>query len=279
MSEITPLTDILAKLGEKHNVDVPQLSPQEYQQQRVDWYNQEIGTLNEIDGYNCDLCKNKGFIARLDDNGYEVHRACKCQKVRATLKRARRSGLGEVITEFTFDKYKNTEDWQTKIKNTAQAFCKDDEAKWFYIGGQVGAGKTHICTAIAAHYIKTGQEVKYMLWCEESKNLKALVNDVSYQSEINIYKTIDVLYIDDFLKVQNGENPTPADIKLAFEIINHRLLDNDKITIISSEKMLDELMDYDEATMSRIYQKTGIYKLNIGKDRNKNYRLRSNTVL
>lgn len=36
----------------------------------------------------------------------------------------------------------------------------------------------------------------------------------------------------------------------------------------------DELMDYDEATMSRIYQQTGKYKLNIGKDRGKNYRLR-----
>ena len=279
MSEAVRLADIIAGLSEKHNVDVPQLSPQEYQQQRIDWFNQSVGNLNEADGYNCDECKNKGFIARLDENGYEVHRACKCQKVRATLKRARRSGLGEVITEFTFNKYQDIEEWQTKVKNTAQAFCKDDKAKWFYIGGQVGAGKTHICTAIAAHYIKAGQEVKYMLWCEESKNLKALVNDVRYSTEIDLYKTVDVLYIDDFLKVQNGENPTPADIKLAFEIINHRLLDNDKITIISSEKMLDELMEYDEATMSRIYQKTGSYKLNIGKDRNKNYRLRGNTVL
>lgn len=278
MSDFSPLTEILAKLGTAHSVEI-HLSPQEYQQQKIDWYNQSVGTLNETDGYNCELCRNKGFIARLDENGYEVHRACKCQKTRATLNRARRSGLGNIITEFTFDKYEVTDDWQERVKNTAKAFCADDEAKWFYIGGQVGAGKTHICTAIAAHYIKAGLEVKYMLWSEEAKKLKSLVNDISYQSEIEIYKNIDVLYIDDFLKVKNGETPTPADINLAFEIINHRLLDNDKITIISSEKMLDELMEYDEATMSRIYQKTGIYKLNIGKDRNKNYRLRSNVVL
>ncbi len=274
MSEVTPLADILAKLGEKHNVDVPQLSPQEYQQQRIEWYNQSAGTLNEVDGYNCDICKNKGYIARLDENNYEVHRACKCQKIRATLNRARRSGLGNIITEFTFDKYEVTDSWQEQVKNTAKAFCVDDEAKWFYIGGQSGAGKTHICTAIAAHYIKAGYEVKYMLWIEEAKSLKALINDITYQSKIEVYKEIDVLYIDDFFKVENGGNPTPADIKLAFEIINHRLLDNSKITIISSEKLLDELMDYDEATMGRIYQKTGIYKINIGKDRNKNYRLR-----
>lgn len=278
MSDFSALEEILNKLGAVHRVEA-HMTQEEYQQQRIDWYNQSVGNLNEADGYNCDICKNKGYIARLDKNGYEVHRACKCQKTRAALKRAKRSGLDNIITEYTFDKFNDTEEWQRYVKNTAQAFCADDEYKWFYIGGQVGAGKTHICTAIAAHYIRAGLEVKYMLWSEEAKKLKSLVNDKSYQFEIEIYKNIDVLYIDDFLKVKNGENPTPADINLAFEIINHRLLDKDKITIISSEKTLDELMEYDEATMSRIYQRTGVYKLNIGKDRNKNYRLRGNIVL
>lgn len=273
MSDFSPLADILAKLGAAHSIEI-HLTQEEYQQQRIDWYNQSEGDLNETDGYNCDLCKNKGYIARLDENGYEVHRACKCQKTRATLNRARRSGLGNIITEYTFDKFEVTAEWQEQVKNTAKAFCADDEAKWFYIGGQSGAGKTHICTAISAHYIKAGYEVKYMLWIEDAKKLKPYVNDPLYQEYIRPYITVDVLYIDDFFKVESGGNPTPADIRLAFEIINHRLLDREKITIISSEKLLDELMDYDEATMGRIYQNTGFYKINIGKDRNKNYRLR-----
>lgn len=273
MSGMLGLSDILKKLNLQHGIE-SNLTPQEYLQKRVDWYNESEGNLHELDGYNCDICRNKGFVAKIDEHGYEVNAICKCQKIRATLKRARRSGLGDIITECTFDKYNDSEDWQKLIKSKAQAFCADDKAKWFYIGGQVGSGKTHICTAIAAHYIKAGLEVKYMLWSEEAKRLKALVNDVSYQEKIHRYKNIDVLYIDDFLKVKNGENPTPADINLAFEIINHRLLDSDKITIISSEKILDDLMEYDEATMSRIYQQTGKYKINIGKDRNKNYRLK-----
>lgn len=272
MSEISSMADILSKLQVEYGIE--NLSLREHEQRKADWYNQSVGNLHEQDGYNCDLCKNKGFIARVDENDCEVFVVCKCQKTRSALNRAKRSGLGNIITEYTFNKFDDTEEWQKRLKEAAQAFCADSEAKWFYIGGQVGSGKTHICTAIAAHYIKAGADVKYMLWCEESKNLKSVVNDVIYQDEIEIYKTVDVLYIDDFLKVQNGENPTHADIKLAFEIINHRLLDKDKITIISSEKMLDELMDYDEATMSRIYQKTGIYKLNIPKDRSKNYRLK-----
>lgn len=273
MSDFTALSDILEKLKSTHNINTS-MTREEYQQKQVDYYNQSVGNLNEIDGYNCDICKNKGYIAKVDDNGYEVHAECKCQRIRATLRRAKRSGLGDVITDYTFDKYIAKEDWQKKIKNTAKAFCEDDESKWFYIGGQVGSGKTHICTAIAAYYIKAGLDVKYMLWSEESKKLKSLANDISYQSYISRYKNVAVLYIDDFLKVKYGEKPTAGDINLSFEIINHRLLDRNKITIISSEKSLDELMEFDEATISRIYQKAGIYKLNISKDINKNYRLR-----
>jgi DNA replication protein DnaC len=251
---------------------------EEREKKKAEWYNAGEGTMHLVDGYNCEICKNKGDIADINEHGYEVHYPCKCQKIRATLRRAKRSGLGDIITEYTFDKYIDKEDWQKEIKSKAQNFCKDDNAKWFFMGGQVGSGKTMICTAITAHYIKAGYETKYMLWSEESKRLKSLVNDITYQEEIDTYKNVDVLYIDDFLKTRNGEQPTNADINLAFEIVNHRMLDNDKITIISSEKTLDEIMEYDEATMSRIYQKAGNYRINIGKDKGKNYRLRGEDV-
>lgn len=269
---MTTIAEILAKMESQHGVKAERLSAEEYAQRKIDFYNNSVGNLNEYDGYDCPLCKNRGYFAKIVD-GYEVHAQCRCQITRATLRRAMRSGLGDILRDYTFAKYEAKESWQTKIKNAAQAFCKDDEANWFFIGGQVGCGKTHICTAIAAHYIKAGKETRYMLWSEESKKLKAMVNDISYQDMIEIYKTVEVLYIDDFLKVKSGESPTAADINLAFEIINHRLLEN-KVTIISSEKTLDDLIEYDEATMSRIFQKTGVYKFNIGKDRQKNYRLR-----
>lgn len=273
MSEFASLNEIIEKLRTENSIEID-MTPEEYRQQKIDWYNESEGTLNQIDGYNCTLCKNKGYIAKLDDNGNEVHKECKCQKIRETLRRARESGLGDIITDYTFAKFNAEEEWQKQIKQIAQAFCEDDQAKWFYIGGQVGSGKSHLCTAIAAHYIKAGKNVKYMIWAEEAKKLKSLVNDFSYQDIIGQYKDVNVLYIDDFLKVKAGEEPTPADINLAFEIINHRIMSRDNITIISSEKTIDELMDYDEATMSRIYQKAGKYKIKIAKDKNKNYRTR-----
>ena len=113
-----------------------------------------------------------------------------------------------------------------------------------------------------------------MIWREDSKRLKSLVNDPASQDGISVSKDVDVLYIDDFLKVRNGETPTTADMNLAFEIINHRLLSRNKITIISSEKTLDEILDYDEATMSRIYQNAGRYNISVGRDKSRNYRFK-----
>ena len=267
----------MKSLGETVKKMFPDLKPMPYaemKQKQIKQFNDSEGDLNEGDGYDCRVCKNKGFIAYLSGEGEEVWRACKCKKVRSTLRRAKRSGLGDVLRDYTFDKFVVMDEWQKELKEKAQAFCKDDNAKWFYIGGQVGCGKTHLCTAIAAHYIKAGKELRYMLWAEESKFLKANVNESVYQEKMDEYKNVDVLYIDDFLKVKSGATPTDADINLAFEIINHRLITADKITILSSEKELSELLDYDEATMSRIYQRTGPYKFSIAKDKGKNYRLK-----
>lgn len=277
MKNFSQLAEILADLQAKHGID-PEMTDDDYMQEKVRRYNETEGKLHEIDGYNCKVCKNKGFIARVAANGYEEATECRCKPIRATLNRAKRSGLGDILKENTFDKYLIKDEWQRIIKEKAQAFCNDDAAKWFFIGGQSGAGKTHLCTAIAAHYIKAGQEVKYMVWCEESKTLKALANDFTYRDEIEIYKNVDVLYIDDFLKTENDGKPSGADLRLAFEIINRRILDKNKVTIISSEYTLGEVIDFDEATMGRVAEKTGEYKINIAKDRKKNYRLKDVTL-
>ena len=274
MSE-NSIADVLQTLFAKYNVSTEKtLSDEEYLKLKIKTYNQTAGNLNEIDNWNCDICHNKGHMLVIGENGREAYRTCKCQKTRAILRAAKKSGLGDVLSDCRFDKFDDTEDWQKSMKSKAMAFCEDDNAHWFFVGGQVGSGKSFICTAISAHYIKDGRDVKYMLWCEESKRLKSIVNDASYHDEIEPLKNVEVLYIDDFLKVKSGESPTAADISLAFEIINHRLISGNKITIISSEKTLDEIMDYDEATMSRIYQNAGEYNISIAKDRMKNYRLR-----
>lgn len=268
------IDEILTKLNLEYG-DVEPLTKEEYEEQQCKWANDNIGHLNEKDGHNCDVCKNKGIVYYLNEQRNLVVKDCTCMKIRKTLQRAKASGLDNVLSDYTFAKYEATEDWQKDIKSKAVEFCKDGTAHWFYIGGQTGAGKTHICTAIAAHYIKQGKDCRYMLWRDDAVKLKQLINDhVEYQRLIEPLKKVDVLYIDDLFKVQRGAEPTAADINLAFEILNSRLLDKEKITIISSEFPIIEALQFDEGTIGRVYKEAGKYKIDIPRDITKNYRLR-----
>lgn len=245
------------------------------EQAKVDFFNSTIGHKNEIDGLNCTKCKNKGYIAKLDADGCMSFSSCECMKKHSVLAEAKRSGLGDLLKDFTFEKYIATQKWQESIKNLAINFCSDSNARWFFLGGQSGAGKTHLCSAICAHYLKVGADVKYMVWASDAPKLKSLANDSAYQQEIRKFKDATVLYIDDFLKVRQNEKPTNADMRLAFEILNDRQRDNYKITIVSAEKSLDDMMSYDEATLGRLYQSTGKYKAYISPRPGRNYRLRT----
>lgn len=227
-----------------------------------------------LTGYDCPECLNKGitFIVR---NGELVAQECRCKEKRDNISRIEKSGLKDILGAFTLNAYKTESDWQKWVKQKALDFIEDNVGKWFYIGGQVGCGKTHICTAIVGELMNSGKSARYMLWRDEAVKLKACVNDDrEYYSVINPLKTVDVLYIDDFFKTQQGKEPTQGDINIAFELLNYRYNSKDLITIISCEKTVDDLISIDEAIGSRIYQRTKDYCIVIEKDQSKNYRLK-----
>lgn len=241
-------------------------------------YNNKQG---DLDKYDCLKCKNRGNIA-VNNNGYFALRNCSCISIRKTIKLMEESGLGNLLKIYSFDKFECKEEWQKYIYNQAKKFV-DDDKNWFYIGGSAGSGKSFLCTAIVKELLKKGYPTKYMLWLDESVALKQTkANEPEkYNSMINEIKNAQVLYIDDFLKVGKNEKPTTADINLAMEILNFRYnkarADRSKryITIISSERSIGEIIDYDEATGSRITEMTKPdYYLYITPDRSKNYRLR-----
>ena len=258
--------------------------------------NEEPGDLNEADGYNCEKCKNRGFVFHMTEdkapNGETVYgetsTPCQCRTIRSSIRRMKRSGLENIVKKCTFEKFEVTEPWQKHIKEAAEKFAAEVESlenKWFFIGGGIGTGKTHLCTAIARKLLYDGHSVKYMLWVDESTRLKAIVNDdVKYSELITELKTAEVLYVDDFFKiVRDGYGqelkPTAADIKLAYEIINHRYQHPELITIISSERHIGEIEGIDSAVGSRIYEKTRGNAYNIARDKNRNYRTRDMQVI
>lgn len=282
------LAELMQKITQKQSeLGFEPMSAKDYEQAKADAYNSGIGNLDKEDGYNCDICKNKGMIASVTYNeqyGYysEVVSPCKCMKARNAIRRLHRSGLKNVVKEYSFERYEAAESWQQTIKESAIRFCRDEEHNFFFIGGQSGAGKTHICTAIAVHYIRQGKEVRYMLWRDEITRIKSVVNEVDqYGSLMDSLKQTDVLYIDDLFKNGVGEDgkpklPTSADINAAFEIINYRYNNKNLITIISSERTLAELVDIDEAVAGRIAEraKAGGYCINLKKDKSRNWRMK-----
>lgn len=227
----------------------------------------KIRAINDSAGPgDCPLCKGRGYIAEEKD-GYLVTRECKCEKKRRSLEAIQRSGLADLARDYTLENYQTPEPWQAKIKALAQRYVLDNGGKWFVLCGNPGTGKTHICTAICMALINAGQEVRYMLWRRDAPRLKAEVNDrEAYDNDIGRYRKADVLYIDDFFK----GGVTEADINLAFELLNDRY-NKRAMTIISSERDIEQLMDIDEAIGSRIYERSkGFY----AKLPAKNWRLR-----
>lgn len=238
-------------------------------------FNNKAGNLK---GYNCPICKNKGEIMMIKD-GIAYYPDCSCMKIRRSLANMEKSGLGNLLNIYTFDKYKCTYDWQKHAYDKAKEFITSDK-NFFVMSGQSGAGKSHLCTAVAGELLKQGIELKYMLWLDESIKIKQVVNDSKqYGSMIEELKNIPALYIDDFLKTEKGGAPTSADIRLANEIINYRYnkcrADKSQryITIISTEWLIKQINGFDEALAGRICEMARPdYLLQIVGD-GKNYRM------
>lgn len=66
-------------------------------------------------------------------------------------------------------------------------------------------------------------------------------------------KTVDLLYIDDFLKLSGAY--ITEELSIAYEILNTRC-ENNLPTLISSEVMYEDLENLDGAVAGRIYEMT-----------------------
>lgn len=253
------------------NIDIEELRKQ-LEEMHINDYNNSTGDLNEKDGLNCEKCKNKGWIQKLL-NGNVTMCACECTERRKIINKAKRSGLGEYLNKHIND-YKVTEPWQMRNADKMTQFILDHakDNTWFVALGTSGSGKTLMCSIIANHLLfNEKRTVFYVTWTDFISRLKRDVmgdrtNEVS--EYLDSVKKVDVLFLDELVKKYNE-----TDLKYLIEIINYRYTNNLK-TIITSERVLDDLLDIDEATFGRAVEKCEGYLINIPKDRSKNYRLR-----
>lgn len=207
----------------------------------------------------CQICGNTGYVFRKTENGGLMARDCECMNKRRSIRRARESGLGELLERYTFETFSTEKAWQKNAKATAERYVEQPIGRWLVMCGTPGTGKTHLCTAVCKQFIDQCRDVRYMLWRDDAPKLKAAVNDrETYSSLIEPYKRADVLYIDDFFK----GTVTDGDKNLAFELLNNRYNDSSKLTIISTERKISDIIALDEATGSRIAERSKGFNIN-----------------
>lgn len=220
--------------------------------------------------YKCDKCRDMTFIL-IDD----IATPCECRELRIAEGILKSSGINEEFRQKTFDNFNYGVELQLtqaflKAKKYYSNFekIKDTRKNSILFMGQVGSGKTHLCTAIANKLMDSSVGVVYMPYRDTITRLKqSVLDEENYNRELNRYKEAKVLLIDDLFK----GNITKSDINIVFELINYRYLKN-KPVIVSSEKLLDELLKIDEAIASRIIEMSKDYIIEI-KGKKLNYRI------
>ncbi len=277
--------DLLIKEQEiKHGLTKEDLLDFEGFQKSEEMNKMESGSLK---GYNCSICNNRGYnyyheilFGRL--NYYA--KDCICKKLRAEFARLEKCGISQrLIDTYRFETFKSNNPWQVELKTKAMNFVEEAKkdkkfSQWFVASGQSGCGKSHICTSIYIELLKNGRNVKYMAWKDAIDSLKLwkkssyIENQKKYDQEMQELKTVEVLYIDDFLKLlQNAGFDRDQELDLAYAIINARY-NNGLITIISTEEMMWSIEGIDTAIASRIEQLAKHYWIQIANSQDRNQR-------
>lgn len=263
--------DILALLPKEIREGIGAISKEsplteaEFAQLKADSYNASPGYLEGVD---CPVCHNKGRVMYVTPDGETRLKGCKCLAQRKSVRYLERSGLSKVLDTYTWERWQCKETWQTQALRAAQTYARHPDG-WFLASGRPGTGKTHLCTAICGDLLHNGYEVRYLLWREFTTKAKALLTeDEEYGNLVDPYKRVPVLYLDDLFKTGKGQEPTTGDVNLAFELLNARYADPDKLTIISTELSMAKLLDIDEATGSRIYERARGHYLDLSEKKN-----------
>ena len=252
--------------------------PAAAERRKAELINSTPGRLNERDGYDCPLCMNRGYFQEVDDsagNLYTPVRPCRCMKVRESLARIAQSGFKRALETRTFESFIAEEDWQKQMLDTAKGYLEGWNGKsWLLLCGQPGCGKTHLCMAVCGELLKRGVAVEFALWRDEMTRLKRLLtaDGDAFDRQLNRLRECEALYLDDLFKPVKGDEPSSSDLKLTFDIINHRY-ENELPTILSGELSLNRMLELDEAAASRIAEMARAHRLFIGAAPGRNRRL------
>lgn len=224
------------------------------------------------DNYNCSNCRDLGYVFVTNEKNYEVAVPCKCLAKKQVFEKLKKCGLSEAFKKKSFANYICENQYQVKAKHQVLKFCVDftKNNSSLLICGRPGSGKTHLGIAAMLKLISDNITCRYVEYNNMIVNLKqSIMDEENHMREMEKYINPRVLFVDDFLKGKT----TSTDLNYIYRIINTRYL-QEKPLIISTEKSLEEILDFDEAVGSRIIEMAGENVVVFGKSSN-NHRLRN----
>ena len=154
------------------------------------------------------------------------------------------SGMGERFRKRTFNTFITDTPERKKCFDIAVNYVENFEmnnklGKGLYFEGSNGTGKTHLAAAITLRLISNGVPVIFKTCADLLSDVKEAYDskDKRDQEIMNIYKTVDLLVIDDLGK----ERCTDWSMSVLYQIVNARY-ENNKPIIITTNYSHDGLI-------------------------------------
>lgn len=224
---------------------------------------EELDGLEEVK-HNCPKCKDLGgtFGSKKDDENekvYEIWIDCDCKNQRKINRLMKSSEITESFKQMGFTNFSLENRHQVIIEanHCAKTYFKNYESikmmrtNSIALLGAVGAGKTHLLTALANNLIK--KKLVSVLYFPYVEGFNDLRDDFKkLEPKLQSMKDVEVLFIDDLFKPVSGKpQASEWELKQVFSVINYRYL-NHRPIIISSELSIDKMLVLDEALATRI---------------------------
>lgn len=254
---------------DKSNLDLVDMQIKAYNERKLD---SKVG--------NCKYCNNSGMIAYKNEYGVFALKTCVCYETRKCRERLKALGLLDFVYSLKgkFENLPENEEWEREAKKKIKDFIENNEAKhWLCLCGSPGSGKTTKSVIVLSELMKQypNMTFDYFTWDTRYKEL-VFGKDETKQALLEQLQEVDILFIDDFFRHQDGVLPQ-IEKEVAKAVIDYRYI-NKKITLITSELYLTEIAHLDEAIGTRIYERCGYgkYLIQIKRDRSRNYRTKQN---
>lgn len=220
--------------------------------------------------YKCTICKDTG----MELTERNTYKRCVCVEREMIEKQWEELGINPNDPK-TFETFEERNEEVKRAKYTAISFVGqvkervDGRHNSLLLIGQSGAGKSHLCKAVFHELIKDNIFITPMIFRDSIDKLKMKFSDIEAEKLMEKFKNAKMLYIDDLFK----GGYTDSDIKTMFELIDYRYRKY-LPTIVSTELMIKDLIEADEALGTRILEMSKGHIAMVPKSLSNNYRLK-----